>query len=197
MFYADRIAYIFESGSELITIPRLPISLEGALFEQQASLFLRLSQASVVNGIVQEELSTIPEVMLDCVDGRCDLSTWGTLAWNNVKQEILSSRLIELPMIVFQDSFQRDFDNHRKVSERIKLQEVLAKVSLILQANNGDTSHLRAGRAGGILYDTFTGRNSDIDHFRIDQNHRVSCVNAKGTLLLRHFGPHDYVNDNP
>ena len=197
MFYADRIAYIFEAGQELITIPRLPVSLEQAVFEENARLFLRLSQASVVNGLSEEELSTIPEVMLDCVEGRCELSTWGTLAWNNVKQEILSSRLIALPMIAYQDSFERDFDHHRQASEKIKLQEVLAKVSLILQANKGDTSHLRAGRAGGVLYDTFTGRHGDIDHFRIDQNHRVSCVNTRGTLLLRHFGPHDYVNDNP
>ncbi|GAB4407734.1 MAG: hypothetical protein OHK0039_10320 [Bacteroidia bacterium] len=197
MFYADRIAYIFESGQELITIPRLPVSLEQALFEDNASMFLRLSQASVVNGLAQEGLNSIPEVMLDCVEGRCLLSTWGTLAWNNVKQGLLSSRLMALPMIAYQDSFKKDFESLRQVSEKIKLQEVIAKVSLILQANHGDTAHLRGGRAGGILYDSYTGRDSDIDHFRIDQNQRVSCVNARGTLLLRHFGPHDYVNDNP
>lgn len=197
MFYADRIAYIFESGQELITIPRLPVSLEQALFEENARLFLRLSQASAVNGLAQEELNAIPEVMLDCVEGRCLLSTWGTLAWNNVKQAILAAQLVTLPRIAYEESFRRDFNDHRQASEKIKLQEVLAKVSLILQATNGDTSHLRAGRAGGVLYDTFTGRNSNIDHFRIDQNHRVSCVNARGTLRLRHFGPHNYVNNNP
>ncbi|MDX2284691.1 MAG: putative CRISPR-associated protein [Bacteroidia bacterium] len=197
MFYADRIAYIFEAGQELITIPRLPVSLEQALFEENASLFLRLSQASAVNGLAQEELSAIPEVMLDCVEGRCVLSTWGTLAWNNVKQDVLSAQLIALPRIIYEDSFKKDFRSHTQAEEKVKLQEAIAKIACILHANNGDTASLKGGQAGGLLYDKFSGKNSHLGHFRLGQGPRVSCEAKTGTLLLRHFGPHDYVNNNP
>lgn len=195
MFYADRIVYIFETMKELITIPKLPVRLESDLFERQASLFLQLSWAS--DGFPREQLSALPEIMLDCVDGRCTLSTWGTLAWNNAKQEVLAAQLIGLPRIAYEESFKKDFQKETQAQEKVKLQETVARISCLLQAHDGDISYLKGGRAGGILYDNFEGKNRHLGHFRLGQGPRVSCEYVKGMLRLRHFGSHDYVNDNP
>lgn len=195
MFYADRIIYIFETGHEVINIPRLPITLEIELFERHASIFLQLSQA--YDGIPCGQLTGIPEVMLDRIEDRCLLSTWGTLVWNNAKEAILPQHLIELPMIAYEESFKHDFERHDQAREKAKLQETVAKVSCLLQEHNGDPSCLRAGRAGGILYDNYSSKNSHLGHFRLSQGPRVSCEYKNRTLHLRHFGSHDYVNDNP
>lgn len=195
MFYANRIIYIFESGMEVITIPKLPVKLEMEIFYAHKSLFLQLSFAS--NGLQESELEGIPNVMLDYVDSRCMLSMWGELTWNNAKHEILSNELIELPMIAYEDSFKRDFKGCNQAQERVKLQETIARISCLLQENKGDISCLKGGRAGGILYDNFSGQNSHLGHFRLGQGPRVSCQYLNQTLRLRHFGQHDYVNNNP
>ncbi|MEZ4829275.1 MAG: putative CRISPR-associated protein [Bacteroidia bacterium] len=195
MFYADEISYIFESGDELITIPRMPIRLETEIFEKNAPLFLQLSQAE--DGLPSDTLSAIPDVMLDRFDNRCLLSTWGQLVWNNTKEKILSARLTTLPMIAYEESFRRDFQDNTQAREKVKLQETVAKISCLLQENDGDISCLKGGRGGGILYDNFSGKNSHLGHFRLDQGRRVSAEYIHHTLRLRHFGPHNYVNDNP
>ena len=195
MFYADRITYIFETGKEVINIPRLPIHLEEKLFENYAGQFLQLSQSS--DGVLCHKLADIPSVMLDQIDDHCLLSTWGTLAWNNAKEAVLDKSLIDLPMIAYEDSFKRDFEKSREAREKVKLQETIAKVSCLLQENNGDSGCLRAGRGGGILYDNFSGKNSHLGHFRLGKGPRISCEYKNRTLHLRHFGSHDYVNNSP
>ncbi|MBK8043622.1 MAG: hypothetical protein IPK21_13770 [Haliscomenobacter sp.] len=57
MFYADRIVYIFESGQEVIAIPKLPVKLEMGIFYEQASIFLQLSQTS--DGFPGDKLDAI------------------------------------------------------------------------------------------------------------------------------------------
>lgn len=195
MFYADRIAYIFESGQEVITIPKLPVKLEMGIFEKHASLFLQLSQSS--NGLSGSLLGDVPDVMLDCVDESCLFSTWGTLTWNNAKQKILSDQLIELPLIAYEESFKKDFRNNAHAHDKIKLQETIARISCLLQENHGDIACLKGGRAGGLLYDNYSGKNSHLGHFRLGQGPRVSCQYFNQILRLRHFGVHDYVEINP
>lgn len=196
MFYADRISYIFEQGGELITIPRLPIKLETALFEQYASQFLLLSQSEVA--IAGTLLNGIPEIMLECYEeGMYILSDWGQLAWNNVKANILGKQLVPLPRIAYENSLTKEFKQNNMNAQKVKLQETLAKISCLLLENKGDIGSLRAGRGGGILYDNFTGPNSHLGHFRLGNGSRVSAEYKEEVLRIRHFGEHDYVEKNP
>lgn len=196
MFYADEIIYIFEKGGELISIPRLPIKIETGLFKEYATIFLQLSQTNV--GISKNELSTIPEIMIeDFGKDQYLLSNWGELSWNNAKKDVLSSNLIELPFIIYSDAFKTDFKNTNRPKDKVALQEKIAKVSCLLQENKGDITSLKGGRGGGLLYDNYTGKNAHLGHFRINQSIRVSCEYKNQNLILRHYGEHDYVNDNP
>jgi putative CRISPR-associated protein (TIGR02619 family) len=196
MFYADEIVYIFEQGSELISIPRLPVSMETDLFREQAQIFLLLSQTN--EGIQKSRLTSIPEIMVEeYQNDRYILSNWGELSWNNAKEEVLSQRLMALPRIAYLDSFKTDFKNTQRPRDKVVLQETIAFISCRLQESDGDISILKAGRSGGILYDNYTGRNSHLGHFRIGRGLRVSCEYKNEILELRHYGEHDYVNDNP
>jgi hypothetical protein len=54
---------------------------------------------------------------------------------------------------------------------------------------------------GGLQYDNYTNKRTragcPIGHFQITQGDWVSCTAEDGVLRLRHFGAHEYVNDNP
>lgn len=195
MFYADAIAYIFEGeSSELIIIPRLPITLNLSLIEAHKLPLLLMSASADLN---PSDYPNIPEALVYILDQEMTLSTWGKLVWGEAKESILSDKLIDFPSLVYEESFREDYNRIKESRKRIKLQEMLAKVSVILEKANGNTAALKANNAGGILYDSYTGKHSGIDHFRLNDDWRVSCQSFEGKLILRHFGKHDYVNNNP
>ncbi|MGB6299207.1 MAG: CRISPR-associated protein, partial [Rivularia sp. (in: cyanobacteria)] len=88
-----------------------------------------------------------------------------------------------------------DYNRVREKHKRVKLQETLANVSRLLNESNGDAAILK--QHGGIKYDKYTNK-GNIDHFRITQSVRVSCVFSQGKLNLYHYGEqHDDINNNP
>ena len=195
MFYADAIIYIFEGkNSELITIPRLPVSIK----VDRDTIEPYKLQLALMNAGADLKVSAaqgIPEALVYVVDDEMTLSTWGKLVWGECKDEILAQKLLSFPRLNYEPSFIEDYNKTKDKNKRVKLQETLARTSQLLDRHNGDRSVLR--KDGGILYETYTGKHSNIDHFRITQNNRVSCVPQDNGLLLRHYGEHDYVNDNP
>jgi putative CRISPR-associated protein (TIGR02619 family) len=114
MFYADEIVYIFESGSELLRIPRLPVDLNSAaqeIMRAHARLFRRLAVLGPQPD--EENLHNIPESMLERVDDLVDLSPWGKLIWEAFRPELYSQRLLDSPSdrIRFETSFEKDVRN--------------------------------------------------------------------------------------
>ncbi|MGA9382123.1 MAG: hypothetical protein WBV73_25465, partial [Phormidium sp.] len=94
MFYADESIYIFESGGQLLRIPRLPIQLdtEGAI-GKHLQTFRRM--AVLKEELSVEECKGIPETLLEQIDNRVGLSEWGELVWQkcwkqHYTQELLS-----------------------------------------------------------------------------------------------------------
>jgi hypothetical protein len=43
----------------------------------------------------------------------------------------------------------------------------------------------------------YEGKNKDVDHFDLPKDRRVSCIAREDILDIRHYGEHNYVNDNP
>ncbi|MEB3124027.1 MAG: hypothetical protein VKL41_22725 [Snowella sp.] len=192
MFYADEISYIFEGkNAELITIPRLPIVVDLNGLKEHTLTFALLDAGM---NLTLKETKGIHETMLIEIDGQMILSTWGQLIWNQAKAELLSGDLLAFPRLVYQDNFKRDYQQLREVKERVKLQETLAKVSYLLQQNQGDVSVLKAH--GGVQYDKYTNK-GNIDHFRVTQGDRVSCHTEQGQLILHRYGREPDVNDHP
>ena len=102
MFYADETIYIFERSQELLSIPKLPLSLD-TLIEQVKGIILKHIQVFRKIDVFRRNLSIsecegIPETLLTIIDGECDLSVWGNLIWNNLKslkEEIYREKLLE------------------------------------------------------------------------------------------------------
>jgi putative CRISPR-associated protein (TIGR02619 family) len=192
MFYADEIIYIFEGAdSELIRIPRLPIKIDESIIEPYKREFVLMAAGTWLS---RSKLSDIPESLLFFSGNDCILSNWGRLIWNRMKSQVLSQELLDYPRINYEVSFNKDYESTLDPTKRVKLQEVLAKVSYLLNKENGNTGVLKGD--GGVLYDVYTNQGG-IAHFRVTQGIRVSCTAKDGQLYLRHYGTEPEVNGNP
>lgn len=193
MFYADEIVYIFESGHDLIRIPRLPVTWDHESLREHAAIVARLAHDA--DDVTPDMVERIPEAYLEIIvcDGRpiVALSTWGLAAWLQHRSEILSGDLLDQPGLAYQESFRKDYEQLDDREARWRIQDALAKVSVMF-AGNG----LPALVGGGIQYDKYA-QHPGIDHFRVSQNLRVSCEVEGNRLILRHCGHHDYVTRNP
>ncbi len=192
MFYADEIIYIFEgANSDLIRIPRLPIKIDESVIEPFKCEFALMAVGAWIS---HSELFGIPESLLSFAGDECLLSNWGRLVWNRTKKEVLSKNLLDFPRLHYEASFLRDYGATQDIEKRVKLQEVLAKVSYLLNKGDGNTGILKED--GGILYEVYTNQQG-IAHFRVTQGIRVSCVAKNSQLHLRHYGTEPEVNRNP
>ncbi|HOE12837.1 MAG TPA: putative CRISPR-associated protein [bacterium] len=129
MVYADEILYIFETGEELLRIPKLPFELELSVLDtvrNNLSVFRRLSAKGSTLPQHQVRNKGIPETLLYVLGDECELSPWGRIVWERLKRDIYSERLLESPTtkIRFSSGFKREVeslekDRIRKINERI------------------------------------------------------------------------------
>lgn len=196
MFYADEIIYVFEGSQEIIKIPKLPVQVDKSDIEPY-----KVQLAMMDVGDVPKSWTEAQKVPLDWVliDGQeMTLSTWGKLLWSQCKDFFLSQdKPLDFPHIHYESSFIDDYKNDRnkKTEEKISLQETLARSAGLILKNVDGISALRTD--GIIRLRKYEGKNKAVDHFDLPKGRRVSCIAKNGNLHLRHYGEHDYVNDNP
>jgi putative CRISPR-associated protein (TIGR02619 family) len=189
MFYADKIIYVFEgASSNLITIPRLPITVDYSRLTAHVPTLALLDAGA---GLLPSKTKNIPEAMIAEIDGKMTISNWGQLIWNQCKNDFLSQALQEFPRISYDEgTFKKDYDKISNYKERVKLQETLAQVSGLLEESNGDTRDL----VKSVSYSPYKGaKDKEVYHFYVGIHWRVSCKLSNGNLTLRYYGTHDYV----
>jgi putative CRISPR-associated protein (TIGR02619 family) len=188
MFYADRIVYIFEgANSELITIPRLPISIDQSQLVPHAVTMALLAKG---DGVGDNEVQGLPEGLIAEVDGRYILSNWGNLMWKRGKDDLLGDRLLDFPGLVYGDRFRADFKGGT-AADRVVLQETLARVSYLFTTGGNSTKQLVGG---GLQYSPLVSKG--VDHFRVNLSLRVTCGVKDGRLVLYRYGSHA-IEDDP
>lgn len=119
MFYADESIYVFETGKELLRLPRLPVEMKPLeVFEANINIFRRLSMNL---DIKDYGIKNIPETLLLTIDDQIDLSPWGQMMWVNNKNKIYSKQL--WPSLSKKISFSKEFENSIKslTSDRLVL----------------------------------------------------------------------------
>lgn len=188
MFYADSIFYIFEAGG-LIEIPKLPIKVDEQIFSEYAAEFLLMSKNYFLD---KDKIKELPDTMTEEAGAnKYGLSVWGDLLWDQAKSSILSEKLIQLPVLHYERSFMDDFRNENSTTERVKLQETLAKVSGLFLSSNFDASVLK--RDNGLSYENCRNKikGQTVGHFRYSGNDRVSCIAENNKIRLLRNGFHD------
>ena len=92
MFYADETVYIFETGGELLRIPKMPVDFSANAKQaviENSLVFRRMQRES----IPRSECTGIPETLLDIIDGKCTMSAWGKIIWDETQRGLYSSIL--------------------------------------------------------------------------------------------------------
>lgn len=155
MFYADEIIYIFESGGELLRIPRIPVDIGSAALgaiRQHLPLFRRLGAGSRTCRRA-EVPDGVPEAFFYQVGDDVELSPWGQVVWQQARGKLYSEKLLDSPTgaIVFTERFKRGAgdrtpDQLAHVNERIDdFAAYLAD-----QGKNPDRLHVRPLRGNPV-----------------------------------------------
>jgi putative CRISPR-associated protein (TIGR02619 family) len=187
MFYADEIIYIFEGeNSEVIKIPRLPIIVDESVIHPYVKEFALMA----VGEVSSESVSKIQESLIYKCGDEATLSTWGRLIWTKCKRRFLSDDLLAFPSISYSDPFLKDYRGISDPGEQVRLQETIAMVSSLFEKNNRDLSPLKKHRS--LLYKKYENTER-IDHFRVNDAMRVSCVLDSKQLILLNYGTHKHV----
>jgi hypothetical protein len=106
MFYADESIYIFESGGQLLTIPKLPIKLAPEDdIANNLDIFRRL--AILGQEIPANECQNISETLLDRIDNQVSLSEWGQLVWQQFSGQHYSQNILAplIPKLRYSERF--------------------------------------------------------------------------------------------
>ncbi|GAB1541010.1 hypothetical protein NUACC21_36790 [Scytonema sp. NUACC21] len=189
MFYANEIIYIFEGeNSKMLTIPRLPVTVDKSYIEPHKVYLAMMDAGDILASL--PEAQKIPEDLVWKDGDEMTLSPWGQLIWNQCKDDLLTQELLKFPRIAYERSFIEDYQNILNNTEKVKLQETIAKVAQLLNKSNGNPISLKED--GGLQYSRY--KNTDgIDHFRVTLSLRVSCKLLGDTLQLRYYGTHAHV----
>jgi hypothetical protein len=209
MMYADEVVYIFETGTELLRMPRLPIVLNipglvGAEpdpnVEMSVPLLALLDKLdSLPLKVVEKHGFPTPEIFFEVADlygGKfVVLMPWGKAVWQRCRENVLGGDPLEWPYIKYSAQFREDVNKCQDRELRFQLQDALVTISSQLVSANGNLQALR-GLPGGLGYAPLQ-RHPEIFHFRVTDFWRVSCKHEGNEIVLRRFGGHDDVNENP
>ena len=95
-FYADESFYIFESSTDLLRIPRLPIRMDACqVVQENLAPFRRMAL-----GLIQLEdkaLTAIPETLYWRFGGQAALTPWGEMVWATHRRELYEQALWPSP----------------------------------------------------------------------------------------------------
>ncbi|MBH8578086.1 putative CRISPR-associated protein [Nostocaceae cyanobacterium CENA369] len=139
MFYADESIYIFESGSQLLKIPRLPLQLDPERFiGKHLQVFRRMAVLS--EELNAEECKEIPETLLEQIDDRVALSEWGKLLWQKCYKQYYNQSL--LPPLSKKLKYSASFEqvtNNLSEDRLLIINERLDQLSLYLESKDSNT----------------------------------------------------------
>lgn len=135
-FYADETVYIFETSSELLRIPKLPIKMDAeSIIRSNEKVFRQLA---LDLPLTANQVKSIPETLLLNIDGQITLSPWGELLWGQTKQEIYQQQLLDEPIdrIKYSSDFRNDFETLPKERKQLINQRIDQLVANLQRGEN-------------------------------------------------------------
>ena len=193
MFYADEIIYVFEGSNQLIKIPKLPVKVDVSEIKPYEVQLAMMDVGEISTS--WEEAQKVPKEWVFVIEPKMILSAWGELLWDQCKEELLSKeKPLPFPKLEYHESFLNDYQA-KPANEKIILQENLARAACLLKNHKDGISAMK--QDGIFKLRRYKGKHKDLDHFDLPKDRRISCIARENILYLRHYGEHDYVNDNP
>ena len=135
MFYADEIIYIFESGKELLRIPRIPVALDKAVVEEiqnNLPFFRRL--AIKLPCKTADIPGDIAGAFLYKPGDKIELSAWGRLMWGPARATLYREKVHASPdiRIVYSQRFRDACSKLTAEDQRWNVNERIDDLALYL-----------------------------------------------------------------
>lgn len=107
MVYADEICMLFESSSNLMTIPRLPFDLEASVLSILGDNLAVVRMLGIGESVPVRECANLSESLFYEMDGHATLSEWGELIWGTARPRFYGERVWEppSPIVAYEPSF--------------------------------------------------------------------------------------------
>ncbi len=130
-FYADETVYIFETSSQLLRIPKLPIRMDPEFFIRKNIIAFRQLALGINTDF--KPSNDFPETLLLKIDDQFTLSPWGDLVWIQAKNDIYSKELLSPPIdkIRYTKAFEKDVVNLEK-DRKILVNQRIDQLTLFL-----------------------------------------------------------------
>lgn len=189
MFYADEAIYVFESGDELLRIPRLPVRMvPDEIIRENLTVFRRLALNLPVES---DEIKSLPSSLWMSmeIDGvqEWSLSTWGELVWGRVIDELYREKLHPAPSnrIIYTDTFKKTVLN--LPTDRTKIiNDRMDDLALFLESGINrkrfDFKELKGNPVAGSTH--------EIDAWSDRAANRIFCHYEGDNIVLDRLGPH-------
>jgi putative CRISPR-associated protein (TIGR02619 family) len=196
MFYADESIYIFESGSQLLKIPRLPVQLDPERFIGKNLYHFRL-MAILSKELKAEECKKIPETLLEQIDDRVALSEWGMLIWQQCYKQYYSKELLR-PLstrLKYSERFMQEIVTDLSEERLLIINERLDQLSRYLESENSKPYNPKSLDFKSIKGRPFRGRFSpepthECDAWSDGDAKRLYGYFKDGDYFINHLGDH-------
>lgn len=178
--YADETFYLFESSNEVLSIPKLPFSLNAEhLIQEHILAFQRLEAGLTVNESVTQP---IPNTLLFYIDSEVTLSEWGILLWKNSYKELYKAKL--WPSISERVSFAPDFEKSTRGLEPQILQIVNQRIVDLAVYAEGDCKHALSSLDPKPLQEK-QYKDKNLWECDLDPHHRIFMVKDGFHFILQ------------
>lgn len=181
MFYADKTIYIFESGNELLEIPKIPIKTDDVeVFKKNHITFRRLELDLKV------DTTDIPTIFLLHIEDETTLSPWGEIAWKNAKNIIYEKELLPPPTEKIE--YSEDFKKVANKLQKNRLVEINKRIDSLtkfledkINLKSLDFKEIKGGSRG---------KNTHEFDINSDEAKRGYCYFDDNILIINKYGDH-------
>ena len=182
--YADKSFYIFETGKELLIIPRLPIKIDEEFFSKNIKIF-RANEIGL--DIKQEIFKKLPKSVVNQIGNEYFISPWGEIVWQKYKNEIYRKKLI-MPIsdnIIYSTEFKKDFEKLNSF-EKFQLNKSVDKLEKYI-TDNINPSSLRYHELKGEVAKQYS---YEFYPFDGNDSRRVFCNENDNKIILGKIDSH-------
>jgi putative CRISPR-associated protein (TIGR02619 family) len=182
--YADESIYIFETGDELLRVPRVPIKIDEKIFENNIESFRALD---IGIDIDVERLQHIHKTLINQIEDDYILSPWGEIVWQKFKIEYYRNNLLDsiIGKIEYSESFKKDFNALSK-KERYQINKSIDKLEDYL-ANGVNLRSLRYHDLKGNIAKQYS---HEFYPFDGGDSRRCYCNQSNGKIVLEKIDAH-------
>jgi putative CRISPR-associated protein (TIGR02619 family) len=182
--YADKSIYIFETSSELLEIPRLPITIDKSFFEKKFDVLRKLEKNL---NIGEKLLENFPKSIIIKIGDEYAFSPWGEIVWQKYKNDIFQTKIINpiVDNIKYSEEFMKNIEKLNPY-EKYQLNKSIEKLeNYVIKKEN--LKSLKYHSLNGQISQKYS---NEFYPFDGNDSRRVYCNEKDKEIILEKIDSH-------